>query len=161
MNLITIAESCLPAVLDGTGVVKFGQTKNGKFKVGTVARVIAGGNKNDRAMLGQTMYANWISKGQFRPLVEDILTSGLMSEDLSTYVRNDVGHSGPVSKDKLVQLCRTVRGLVTAKQAKAQLAGKAVREPKGDKGFVWAFVVAVADRADAEATVIEDEPKGE
>lgn len=162
MNLIAVIDRIapmLPALVEG-GELEFGMNKKGVCKVGTLARVIAAGSKDDRAGLGFSLYKMWLIKGQFRPIVNDVLRCGLLSEDMVAYIQRDVGTHGSVKKEKLIQLCRTVVDTVDNKMAKAAAAGKTPREPKGDKGFVLTFCREIARMAreeeEAAATVIEN-----
>lgn len=130
-----------------------------KTAQGTFALAIAYASKDDRAAMGQAMYAKWLANGTYRPIVNDILDSGLVSASALHYVRSmsGVGESGPVSRETLVRLCHAVKAEIDAKQAKAEAKGNTFNQPKGKKGFVYGIVCAIVREAATQPETIEAE----
>jgi hypothetical protein len=126
-------------------------TKGKKVTEGTFARAIVFASKGDRIAMGQSMYANWLQNGQYRPIVNDILSSGMVPKAALPYVRvfSGVTEAGPVGKDQLIKLCQAVKAEVDAKVA----AGKPI--PKGEKGFVYEIVARIATAAQPETIEAE------
>lgn len=130
------------ALSNETGMARFGETKSGKFKEGSLARAIVFMNRQERMSAGQALYAKWLSAGQFRPIVEDVLACGLIAKAAVPIVRSMAGlnESGPVSKEVLIRLCQAV---VTS----VDTSGKAEPKATSDKGFVLTLCREVAKGA--------------
>lgn len=112
-------------------------TMNAKGGQGTFARAIAFASRDVRMAMGQALYAKWLANGQYRPLVNDILTCGLVAKSALPYVEGMVPANGAVSKEQLTLLCAAV---VNAVQSKG-------KEVKGQKGFVFEVVKRIAEAA--------------
>ena len=119
-----------------TGVVRFGETKSGKFKTGSLARALVFMNKQERMSAGQALYAKWMQNGQFVPLARDMLSCGLVSKDAEQALSIQCGvNRNSVNKDAFFELCSTIDHLVRNKR---NAKGEPMAEPKAssDKGFV-------------------------
>lgn len=118
-------------------------------KSGTFALAIAFASRDSRAEMGQKLYAKWLATGQFRPIVNDVLSCGLIPKSALPYVAAlaGVSESGPVSRDTFVRLCTAVKAQVDARVAE----GKSI--PKGQKGFVYEVVARVAMGSVAPAVI--------
>jgi hypothetical protein len=114
-------------------------TMNIKGKQGTFARAIAFASRDVRAKMGQAMYAKWLENGQYRPVVNDILTCGLVAKAALPYVEGLVPVNGGVSKEQLIGLCRAV---LNAVQKNVLDKGK---EVKGEKAFVFNIVQRIVE----------------
>jgi len=121
-NALSIIENGTSIVIDKRG------------NTGSFALAIAYASREQRAEFGQMMYAKWLGTGQFRPLVNDILASGLIPKAAVPYVAATVPATGAISKDTLTYLCQQISGAVAAK-------GK---ELKGKKAYVFAVVDRIA-----------------
>ena len=119
------------SLVEGNGQVVL-SSKTGK--TGSFARAIAFASRDTRLAMGQALYAKWLSNGQFRPVVDDILNCGLVGKEGSILLQGQVPATGPVSKDTLFNLCTSVTFLVRSK-------GK---ELKGQKAFVYGIVERIA-----------------
>lgn len=117
-----------------------------KVSHGTFAMAIAFASRDDRAAMGQAMYARWLENGTYRPLVNDILDCGLIPAAAIPYLRVTTGltEAGPISRELLVNLCKAVKQAVDAKVAKAESEGKNPPIPKGRKAFVYGVVSRIA-----------------
>ena len=119
-------------------------TFNAKGKTGSFARAIAFANRETRNMLASGMMLKYLQNGQYLPIVNDILTCGLIPKANIDWVRAGIPETGPVAKDTLVNLCRQVKNVIDNKRTKAG-------EPivlKGEKLFMFGFVSAiVSDQA--------------
>lgn len=131
------------AIIDQGSLV----TMNAKGKSGTFARAIAFASRDVRAQMGQALYAKWLANGQYRPVVNDILTCGLVAKAALPYVEGLVPSNGAVSKDQLMGLCRAVMHAVESK-------GK---EVKGEKAFVYEIVKRIALTSEELTTTVENE----
>ena len=120
-------------------------TMNAKGAQGTFARAIAFASRDVRMAMGQALYAKWLANGQYRPIVNDILSCGLVSKAAVPYVAGLVPTNGSISKDAFVGLCKAV---VSAVQAKG-----ADKAPKGQKGFVYEVIRRIVEAS--EATTVE------
>lgn len=120
---------------------------NAKGKMGTFARAVAFASRDVRAAMGQSMYAKWLANGQYRPVVNDILTCGLVAKAALPYVEGLVPVSGAVSKEQLMSLCRAVMHAVESK-------GK---EVKGEKAFVYEIVKRIALASEESTVTVENE----
>ena len=129
------------AIIDQGSLV----TLNAKGKMGTFARAVAFASRDVRAAMGQSMYAKWLANGQYRPVVNDILTCGLVAKAALPYIEGLVPVNGAVSKEQLMGLCRAVKNAVESK-------GK---EVKGEKAFVYEIVKRIAESA--ETVTVENE----
>ena len=129
------------AIIDQGALV----TLNAKGKMGTFARAVAFASRDVRAAMGQSMYAKWLANGQYRPVVNDILTCGLVAKAALPYIEGLVPTNGAVSKEQLMGLCRAVMHAVQSK-------GK---EVKGEKAFVYEIVKRIAESA--ETVTVENE----
>lgn len=153
MNLITIATSALAnqSAVNGS-MVTFGKpnAKTGAQKVGSFARAIAFATRDERLAAGRTLYGKWLSTGNFRPLIMDVLGVGLVSKDTAEYISRSLPEAGKqVPKEKLVEVCKFVTEVVANRVA----AGKA--EPKGEKAYVLGVVRAVAAEPEKLGDVVE------
>ncbi len=116
-------------------------TFNAKGKTGSFARAIAFANRETRNMLASGMMLKYLQNGQYRPIVNDILTCGLVPKANADWVRAGIPETGPVSKDILVNLCRQVKTVIESKRTKA---GEPVML-KGEKLFMFGFVSAIVN----------------
>ena len=124
-------------------------TMTAKGKVGTFARAIAFGNREARTNLAAGLMLKQLQNGQYRPLVTDILTCGLIPKANLDWVAAGIPTQGAVSKEVLTNLCRQVKQVYDAKRTKN---GDAV-VLKGEKAFVFGFVSAIV--ADTTNEVVE------
>jgi hypothetical protein len=124
-------------------------TMNAKGKAGTFARAIAFGNREARSNLAAGLMLKQLQNGQYRPLVNDILTCGLIPKANLDWVAAGIPSTGAVNKEVLVNLCKQVKGVYDTKKTKN---GDPV-VLKGEKAFVFGFVSAIV--ADVTETTIE------
>lgn len=124
-------------------------TLNDKGKTGTFARAIAFASRDTRIQLGQLMHLRWLQNGQYRPLVDDILTCGIVPKAALPFVTGLVPTNGPVRKDSLLALCAAVANFADNSRTK----DGARREFKGEKAFVLELVRRIA--ADANPETVE------
>ena len=115
-------------------------TLNDKGKVGTLARAVAFANRETRMKLGQLMHAKWLANGQYRPLVDDILTCGIIPKSALPFVQGLVPSNGPVSKEALISLCNSVA--YYADNVRTKDGDR--KEFKGEKAFVLGLVTRIA-----------------
>ena len=124
-------------------------TMNAKGKAGTFARAIAFGNREARTNLAAGLMLKQLQNGQYRPLVNDILTCGLIPKANLDWVAAGIPQTGAVNKEVLVNLCKQVKGVYDTKKTKN---GDAV-VLKGEKAFVFGFIAAIV--ADVTETTID------
>lgn len=124
-------------------------TMNAKGKAGTFARAIAFGNREARTNLAAGLMLKQLQNGQYRPLVNDILTCGLIPKANLDWVAAGIPTTGAVNKEVLVNLCKQVKQVYDAKRTKT---GDAV-VLKGEKAFVFGFIAAIV--ADTTSEVVE------
>lgn len=136
------------ALFDGQSSVVLSE-KTGK--TGSFARAIAFASRQTRESIGQAMYAKWLQNGQYRPIVDDILSCGLVPKSAVAWVSALVPTNGAVKKEQLFNLCNQVHYVISNKRTKD---GEPVT-PKGQKAFVYGVVCAIASEARASNTVIE------
>jgi hypothetical protein len=128
------------ALFDGSQNVVLSE-KTGK--TGSFARALAFATREVRQGLGQAMYAKWLASGQYRPIVNDILSCGLVPKSALSYVSGLIPESGAVRKEQLIGLCLAVEYATRNKRNKA---GEQVI-PKGQKAFVYGVVCAIANES--------------
>jgi hypothetical protein len=120
-------------------------TMNAKGKSGSFARAIAFASREARQNLSAGMMLSQLQNGQYRPLVADILSCGLIPKANLDWVSASIPATGPVNKETLIGLCRQVKTVYDNKKSKN---GDPV-VLKGEKAFVMGFVQAiVADVAE-------------
>ena len=120
-------------------------TMNAKGKSGSFARAIAFASREARQNLSAGMMLKQLQNGQYRPLVSDILSCGLIPKANLDWVSASIPASGPINRDTLIGLCKQVKTVYDNKRTKN---GDPVAL-KGEKAFVMGFVQAiVADVAD-------------
>lgn len=124
-------------------------TMTAKGKVGTFARAIAFGNREARTNLAAGLMLKQLQNGQYRPLVNDILTCGLIPKANIDWVSASIPAQGGVTKEVLVNLCKQVKQVYDAKRTKN---GDPVTL-KGEKAFVFGFISAIV--ADTTSDVVE------
>ena len=124
-------------------------TMNAKGKSGTFARAIAFGNREARTNLAAGLMLKQLQNGQYRPLVNDILTCGLVPKANLPWVSAGIPTHGAVSKEILTNLCHQVKQVYDTKRTKN---GDLVTL-KGEKAFVFGFISAIV--ADITSEVIE------
>ena len=118
------------ALIEGTRSIVIDKKGN----TGSLALAVAFAGREARQEFGQMMYANWLANGQFRPVVNDILSCGLVPKSALPFVAGLVPATGSVSKEALMGLCNAVSSAVNAK-------GK---ELKGKKAYVFGIVDRIA-----------------
>ena len=126
------------ALFEGTTDIVLNE-KTGK--TGSFARALAFASRHVREGLGQAMYAKWLANGQYRPIVNDILSCGLVPKSALPWVSALIPENGAVKKDALLNLCTQVQYVVSNKRNKD---GEPVI-PKGQKAFVYGVVCAIAN----------------
>lgn len=120
-------------------------TMNTKGKSGSFARAIAFASREARQDLSKGMMLKQLQNGQYRPLVSDILSCGLIPKANLDWVSASIPASGPINRETLIGLCKQVKTVYDNKRTKN---GDPVAL-KGEKAFVMGFVKAiVADVAD-------------
>ncbi len=124
-------------------------TLNAKGKIGTFARAIAFASRDQRIQLGQMMHLKWLQNGMYRPLVDDVLTCGIVPKAALPFVTGLVPTNGPVRKEQLISLCAAVTNYADQVRTK----DGEPKEFKGEKAFVLELVRRIA--ADAAADVVE------
>lgn len=90
-----------------------------------------------------------LQNGQYRPMVTDILTCGIIPKANLDWVAASIPATGPINKDMLVGLCKQVKSVYDNKRTKNG-------DPivlKGEKAFVFGFVQAIV--ADVTETTVE------
>ena len=136
------------AMFDGSTSVLLNE-KTGK--TGSFARAIAFASRQARENLSHAIYAKWLSNGQYRPIVNDILECGLVPKSAIPFVSGTIPVNGAVKKEQLLGLCLSVENHVRNKRNKAG-------EPvvlKGQKAFVYGVVCAIANESKSYDTTIE------
>lgn len=124
-------------------------TMNGKGKAGSFSRAIAFASREVRSNIAAGMMLKQLINGQYRPLVTDILSCGLIPKANLDWVSASIPSTGPINKDTLVGLCRQVKGVYDNKRTKA---GEPIAL-KGEKAFVMGFIQAIV--ADVAQTTVE------
>ena len=120
-------------------------TMNAKGKSGSFARAIAFASREARQNLSAGMMLKQLQNGQYRPLVSDILSCGLIPKANLDWVSASIPASGPINRETHFGLCKQVKTVYDNKRTKN---GDPVAL-KGEKAFVMGFVQAiVADVAD-------------
>lgn len=114
-------------------------TMNAKGKSGSFSRAIAFASREARQNLAAGLMLKQLQNGQYRPLVNDILTCGLIPKANLDWVAAGIPTNGAVSKDALIGLCRQVSHVYENKRNKA---GERV-VLKGEKAFVMGFIQAI------------------
>jgi hypothetical protein len=114
------------AIIEGTRSIVIDKKGN----TGSLALAVAFAGREARQEFGQMMYANWLANGQFRPVVNDILSCGLVPKSALPFVAGLVPATGSVSKEALLGLCNAVSAAVNAKGTM----------PKGKKAYVFGIV---------------------
>lgn len=114
------------AIIEGTRSIVIDKKGN----TGSLALAVAFAGREARQEFGQMMYANWLANGQFRPVVNDILSCGLVPKSALPFVAGLVPATGSVSKEALLGLCNAVSAAVNAKGT----------TPKGKKAYVFGIV---------------------
>jgi hypothetical protein len=126
------------------GLVTMSAKKSGSF-----ARAIAFGNREARTNLAAGQMVSQLQNGQYRPMVTDILTCGLIPKANLDWVSASIPATGPINKDMLTGLCKQVKGVYDNKRTKNG-------DPivlKGEKAFVMGFIQAIV--ADMTETTID------
>lgn len=126
------------------GLVTMSAKKSGSF-----ARAIAFGNREARNNLAAGMMVSQLKNGQYRPMVTDILTCGLIPKANLDWVSASIPATGPVNKDMLIGLCKQVKQVYDNKRTKN---GDPITL-KGEKAFVFGFIQAIV--ADVAETTID------
>lgn len=121
---------------------------NAKGKVGTFARAIAFASRDERIKAGQAMHLKWLQNGMYRPLVDDILTCGIVPKAALPFVTGLVPTNGPVRKEQLINLCTAVTNYADQSRTK----DGAPKEFKGEKAFVLEFARRIASESAAAET---------
>ena len=116
-------------------------TMNAKGKAGSFARAIAFASREARTNIAAGLMLSKLQNGQYRPLVTDILTCGLIPKANLDWVSAAIPQSGPINKETLVNLCKQVKTVYDLKRTKS---GDPVTL-KGEKAFVFGFVAAIAN----------------
>lgn len=126
------------------GLVSMSAKKSGSF-----ARAIAFGNREARSNIAAGMMVSQLQNGQYRPMVTDILTCGIIPKANLDWVAAAIPATGPINKDMLVSLCKQVKSVYDNKRTKNG-------DPivlKGEKAFVFGFIQAIV--ADVTETTID------
>ena len=118
------------ALIEGTRSIVIDKKGN----TGSLALAVAFAGREARQEFGQMMYANWLANGQFRPVVNDILSCGLVPKSALPFVAGLVPATGSVSKDALFGLCNAVAAAVNAKGTTL----------KGKRAYVFGVVDRIA-----------------
>lgn len=116
-------------------------TFNAKGKQGSFARAIAFASRDTRNMLASGLMLKHLQNGQYRPVVNDILTCGLIPKANIDWVKAGIPETGPINKETLVNLCRQVKSVYDNKRTKD---GEPVTL-KGEKAFMFGFVQAIVN----------------
>ncbi len=116
------------------GLVTMSAKKSGSF-----ARAIAYGSREARTNLAAGLMLTQLINGQYRPLVTDILSCGLIPKANLDWVSASIPTTGPITKDTLVGLCKQVKGVYDNKRTKN---GDPIAL-KGEKAFVMGFIQAI------------------
>ena len=126
------------------GLVTMSAKKSGSF-----ARAIAFGNREARSNIAAGMMVSQLQNGQYRPLVTDILSCGIIPKANLDWVSASIPSSGPINKDTLIGLCKQVKTVYDAKRDKN--GDRVVL--KGEKAFVFNFIQAIV--ADVTETTLD------
>jgi hypothetical protein len=124
-------------------------TMNAKGKSGSFSRAIAFASREVRSNIAAGMMLKQLQNGQYRPLVTDILSCGLIPKANLDWVSASIPSTGPINKDTLIGLCRQVKSVYDNKRTKN---GDPVAL-KGEKAFVFGFIQAIV--ADVAETTID------
>lgn len=133
------------AIFEGNGQVVL---SNKTQKTGSFARAIAFATREVRTQIASAMYLRWLANGQYRPVVEDILSCGLVPKSALLFVRGQIPENGAIKKEALIALCKSVDYVVRNKRNKE---GNPI-ELKGQKLFVYGVVQRIADE-NTESTI--------
>lgn len=114
-------------------------TMNAKGKTGSFSRAIAFASREARQNLAAGLMLKQLQNGQYRPLVNDILTCGLIPKANLDWVSASIPATGAVNKDTLIGLCKQVKTVYDNKRTKN---GDPVTL-KGEKAFIMGFVAAI------------------
>lgn len=123
-------------------------TMNAKGKTGSFSRAIAFASREARQNLAAGLMLKQLQNGQYRPLVNDILTCGLIPKANLDWVSASIPATGAVNKDTLIGLCKQVKTVYDNKRTKN---GDPVTL-KGEKAFIMGFVAAIVSDT-AESTI--------
>lgn len=145
-NAITLQDMQLSVYNNAAngGLVTMSAKKSGSF-----ARAIAFGNREARQNLSAGMMVSQLQNGQYRPMVTDILTCGLIPKANLDWVSASIPATGPINKDMLIGLCKQVKQVYDTKRTKNG-------DPivlKGEKAFVMGFIQAIV--ADVTDTTVD------
>lgn len=124
-------------------------TMNARGKSGSFERAIAFGSREARTNLAAGRMLKQLQNGQYRPMVNDILTCGIIPKANLDWVSASIPTSGPINKDTLIGLCKQVKTVYDLKRDKN---GDRVTL-KGEKAFVFNFIQAIV--ADVTETTID------
>lgn len=124
-------------------------TMNAKGKSGSFSRAIAFASREVRSNIAAGMMLKQLQNGQYRPLVTDILSCGIIPKANLDWVSASIPSTGPINKDTLIGLCRQVKSVYDNKRTKN---GDPVAL-KGEKAFVFGFIQAIV--ADVAETTID------
>lgn len=145
-NAITLQDMQLSVYNNAAngGLVTMSAKKSGSF-----ARAIAFGSREARTNLSAGMMVSQLQNGQYRPMVTDILTCGLIPKANLDWVSASIPATGPINKDMLIGLCKQVKQVYDTKRTKNG-------DPivlKGEKAFVMGFIQAIV--ADVTDTTVD------
>ena len=145
-NAITLQDMQLSVYNNAAngGLVSMTAKKSGSF-----ARAIAFGNREARTNLAAGLMVSQLQNGQYRPMVTDILTCGLIPKSNLDWVAASIPATGPISKDMLTGLCKQVKQVYDTKRDKN---GDPITL-KGEKKFVFELIQAIV--ADVTETTID------
>jgi hypothetical protein len=113
-------------------------------KTGSYAKAIAFGDRQARLGIASDLYVKQFANGMYRPLVNDLLSSTLLSKAVIEVVQVGIPKSGPLSKGHLEALCLQVDASVQVKKFKAQQKDK-VFELKGQNAFLYGMVERILE----------------
>jgi len=106
-------------------------------KTGSFAKAVAFATRDARMDLSRKMYANWLANGTYRPVVNDILSSGLVPKSAVPYVAGFLPDNGAIRKEQLINLCNNIDFAI-------RQSGK---EIKGQKAFMYGLVQAIVSES--------------
>jgi hypothetical protein len=138
------------ATAETSHYLSFKTGKDGKVKTGSFARALAYASREVREDMGRQLYAQWLSNGQYRPVVNDIIDV-LVPKPAQGFLTAMVPMNGPVKRDQLMQLCVAVDNYLIDK-ARAKGADLTL---KGQKAFVYGVVQRIAAEAAPECVDAE------
>lgn len=137
---MTYSLTTVATAVEGSGTLTIGK----KASEASFARAILFASKAEREGISQAMYATYLGRGQFRPIVTDILAV-CFTDSERRLVQRLVPMTGGVKKDAFVELCQAAREHLLAKTYKKDGTRS---EIKGQKLFMFELMGRIVEAAE-------------